>query len=85
MARGRAIMPAHFPQRAGATAGPATPASMQPDLMSLPFHTAVSELEKRLIENALHLAQGNKTEAANRLQINRRLLYQKIDEHQIKE
>ena len=53
--------------------------------MSLPFHKAVGELEKRLIENALRLAEGNKTEAANRLQINRRLLYQKIEEHHIKE
>ena len=86
MARGRAIMPSHFPQRLTAPAA-AIPgaASADLDLMSLPFHKAVGELEKRLIENALRLAQGNKTEAANRLQINRRLLYQKIEEHQIKE
>ena len=45
------------------------------ELLSLPFHKAVGELE--LIENALRLASGNRTEAANRLQINRRLLYQK--------
>jgi DNA-binding NtrC family response regulator len=55
------------------------------DLLSLPFHKAVGELEKKMIECALKLASGNKTEAANRLQINRRLLYQKMMEHQIKE
>jgi len=84
MARGRAIMPPHFPERVGsppaAGAGP-----IEADLLSLPFHKAVGELERNLIENALRLSAGNKTEAASRLQINRRLLYQKMAEHQIKE
>jgi DNA-binding NtrC family response regulator len=84
MARGRAIMPPHFPERVGsppaAGAGP-----IEADLLSLPFHKAVGELERNLIENALRLSAGNKTEAASRLQINRRLLYQKMVEHQIKE
>ena len=84
MARGRVIMPSHFPQMAAPAS--ATGASlMEADLLSLPFHKAVGELEKRLIENAIHLASGNKTEAANRLMINRRLLYQKMNEHQIKD
>ena len=83
MARGRVILPSHFPQRAGASA--AVPGAMESDLLSLPFHKAVGELEKKLIENALRLASGNKTEAANRLKINRRLLYQKMVEHEIKE
>jgi DNA-binding NtrC family response regulator len=83
MARGRAIMPSHFPQMASLSpANGARPAKS--DLLSLPFHTAVEELEKQLISNALALSGGNKTEAANRLQINRRLLYQKMTEHQIK-
>ncbi len=83
MARGRAIMPSHFPQMASLS--PANGASpVKSDLLSLPFHTAVEELEKQLISNALALSGGNKTEAANRLQINRRLLYQKMTEHQIK-
>ena len=77
-------MPAHLPQVAG---GPSLPpvGPNDADLLSLPFHKSVGELEKRLVENALLLASGNKTEAANRLQINRRLLYQKMIEHQIKE
>jgi DNA-binding NtrC family response regulator len=84
MARGRVIMPSHFPQKINSPISP-VPGSADPDLMSLPFHSAVGALEKKLIENALRAAQGNKTEAANRLQINRRLLYQKMEEHRIKE
>lgn len=84
MARGRVIMPSHFPQKLNSPISP-VPGSADPDLMSLPFHSAVAALEKKLIENALRAAQGNKTEAASRLQINRRLLYQKMEEHQIKE
>jgi two-component system, NtrC family, response regulator len=53
--------------------------------MVLPFHKALAELERRLIEKALRESAGNKTEAANRLQINRRLLYDKIQEHNIGE
>jgi DNA-binding NtrC family response regulator len=84
MARGRAIMPSHFPQRVASSAAPVA-SPTEADLLSLPFHKAVGELEKRLIESAIRNAAGNKTEAANRLQINRRLLYQKMIEHQIKE
>ena len=84
MARGRVIMPVHFPQRQGSLADLGAD-QMEVDLLSLPFHKAVGELEKRLIENALRQSSGNKTEAANQLQINRRLLYQKIVQHQINE
>ncbi|HXZ20752.1 MAG TPA: helix-turn-helix domain-containing protein [Candidatus Acidoferrales bacterium] len=42
-------------------------------------------LEKRMIENALQEAGGNRTEAANRLQINRLLLYNKMVEHGIED
>jgi DNA-binding NtrC family response regulator len=78
------ILPVHFPHMA-VSSSPSGAGSLETDLLSLPFHKAVGELEKKLIENALRLASGNKTEAANRLQINRRLLYQKMVEHQIKE
>lgn len=84
MARGRVIMPSHFPQKAAA-ASAADNGHRETDLLSLPFHQAVGELEKQLIESALRLSSGNKTEAASRLQINRRLLYQKMAEHQIKD
>jgi len=39
--------------------------------VSLPFHKALAELKRRLIEQALRDARGKKTDAANRLQINR--------------
>ncbi|MGA7852102.1 MAG: sigma-54 dependent transcriptional regulator [Candidatus Acidiferrales bacterium] len=82
MARGRVLMPIHFPAKPVADNGSAIKQS-QSDLLSLPFHKSIAELEKRLIENALHETKGNKTEAADRLQINRRLLYNKIEEHKI--
>jgi DNA-binding NtrC family response regulator len=84
MARGRVIMPSHFPQGAGAGAAPG-PNGFEASLLALPFYKAVGELEKKLIEAAILRTSGNKTEAANQLQINRRLLYQKMAEHEIKE
>jgi two-component system response regulator AtoC len=84
MARGRVIMPSHFPQRSAAGALPGSN-GFEASLLALPFHKAVGELEKKLIETAILRASGNKTEAANQLQINRRLLYQKMAEHEIKE
>jgi DNA-binding NtrC family response regulator len=47
-------------------------------LLKLPFHAAVTEFEKRLIETALAESSGNKADAARRLQIHRRLLYEKL-------
>jgi two-component system, NtrC family, response regulator AtoC len=53
------------------------------DLLELSFKDAVGKLEKLLIEKALREANGNRTEAAQKLEINRRLLYDKIKEHGI--
>jgi transcriptional regulator with PAS, ATPase and Fis domain len=83
MARGRVIIPAHFPVRATDNEEANNGRSLHADLMSLPFHKSIAELEKRLIEKALRESAGNKTEAADRLQINRRLLYNKLLEHKI--
>jgi DNA-binding NtrC family response regulator len=82
MARGRVLMLAHFPPKLTEN-GENGSAHSALDLLSLPFHKSIAELEKRLIEKALKEAEGNKTDAANRLQINRRLLYNKMTEHQI--
>jgi len=84
MARGRVVMPNHFPTRVE-TGQCGSSCQAQIDLFSLPFHKSVAELEKRLIIDALREAAGNKTEAANRLQINRRLLYKKMVDYEIKE
>jgi DNA-binding NtrC family response regulator len=84
MARGRVVMPSHFPVRPNERfQDDANQTDV--DLLSLPFHKSIAELEKRLIENALRTSGGNKTEAANRLEINRRLLYNKMLEHNIPE
>ena len=82
MARGRVIMPSHFPSKDGSEPR-GEPHSLRTELLSLPFHKAVAELEKALITNALRDSKGNKTDAADRLQINRRLLYKKITDYSI--
>ncbi len=53
------------------------------DLLDLPFKEAVGTLEKLLVEKALRDSDGNRTEAALKLEINRRLLYDKIKEYRI--
>ncbi len=84
MARGRVLMPEHFPSRTGSN-GQRDSQQLEIDLLSLPFHKSIAKLEKRLIQKAIAESAGNKTEAANRLQINRRLLYNKMTEHNIEE
>jgi DNA-binding NtrC family response regulator len=84
MARGRVVMPGHFPARADSN-GERDHRQLEIDLLSLPFHKSISALEKRLIEKAIKDSGGNKSEAANHLQINRRLLYNKMEEHKIEE
>ena len=83
MARGRVVMPEHFPAQASSGNGDAH--ELEVDLLALPFHKSIAELEKRLIRKVLRDSAGNKSEAANRLQINRRLLYNKMEEHKIEE
>jgi DNA-binding NtrC family response regulator len=84
MARGRVIMSEHFPVK-GSSGSNGDARQLEVDLLALPFHRSIAELEKRLIRKVLKESAGNKTEAANRLQINRRLLYNKIEEHKIEE
>jgi DNA-binding NtrC family response regulator len=84
MARGRVIMPEHFPAKTNSNAN-GDSHQFEIDLLDLPFHKSIAELEKRLIARALRESSGNKSEAANRLQINRRLLYNKMEEHKIDE
>lgn len=82
MARGRVVMPSHFPIDSTATPGNHSNGSKS-EFLSLPFHKAVAELERSLIEKALRESAGNKTDAADRLQINRRLLYKKLADYKI--
>jgi DNA-binding NtrC family response regulator len=46
--------------------------------IGMPFHDAVARWERHLIEQALKAAHGNKSDAARRLGIHRRLLYEKL-------
>ncbi len=45
----------------------------------LPFHESVARWERHLIDRAILLSGGNKSDAARRLGIQRRLLYEKLD------
>jgi DNA-binding NtrC family response regulator len=45
---------------------------------AMPFHEAVASWERHLIEQALEASHGNKSDAARRLGIHRRLLYEKL-------
>jgi len=47
-------------------------------LAKLPLHDSVAEWEKFRISQALKKSDGNKAEAARRLGVHRRLLYEKI-------
>jgi DNA-binding NtrC family response regulator len=49
----------------------------------LPFHEAVGTWERHLIEQALKASHGNKSDAARRLGIHRRLLYEKLTQFDI--
>jgi DNA-binding NtrC family response regulator len=44
----------------------------------MPFHDAVASWERHLVEQALQASHGNKSDAARRLGIHRRLLYEKL-------
>ena len=46
--------------------------------IGMPFHNAVASWERHLIERAMKASQGNKSDAARRLGIHRRLLYEKL-------
>ena len=45
---------------------------------ALPFHEAVASWERHLLEQASKASHGNKSDAARRLGIHRRLLYEKL-------
>jgi len=47
---------------------------------TLPFHQSVARWERHLISRALEQSGGNKSEAAKRLGIQRRLLYEKLQQ-----
>jgi DNA-binding NtrC family response regulator len=60
------------------TEATATKESKLEKLLDLPFHESVQAWERLLIDRALEAANGNKAEAARKLDIHRRLLYEKL-------
>ena len=74
-ANGRVILAEHlqFEQQSVQTDG-----QWMEALARLPLHDSVAEWEKFRISQALKQSDGNKAEAARRLGVHRRLLYEKI-------
>jgi len=77
-AGGRAITAEQIQEELSTPKSPASGSFDVPLASSLPFHDAVASWERHLIEQALKAAQGNKSDAARRLGIHRRLLYEKL-------
>lgn len=81
-AGGRAITIEEIDGQLSRTSTSQTESSME-SLLALPFHDAVASLEKQLLQNALNSAGENKAEAARRLGIHRRLLYEKLQQYRL--
>ncbi len=80
LAQGRVVNPEHL--RFANTDG----SSGSDDLsryLRMPFHESVGAWEKLLVQQALQHAGGNKAEAARALGIQRRLLYEKLKQHNL--
>jgi DNA-binding NtrC family response regulator len=77
-AGGRAITAEQIQEELTKAKSPAPGAFDTQAAIGMPFHDAVANWERYLIEQALKAAQGNKSDAARRLGIHRRLLYEKL-------
>jgi len=64
---------------------PADVASLPPQWLDGDLPTALARLEKAMIVHALAVCGGNRTEAARRLNINRQLLYAKMQRYGLAE
>ena len=63
------------------TSGSLTQAPLQHELLAGDLPGAVARLEETMILKALEACGGNRTEAAQRLNINRQLLYTKMQRY----
>ena len=77
-AGGRAITAEHIQEELAKAKRPPSGAFDAHAATGMPFHEAVASWERHLIEQALKASNGNKSDAARRLQIHRRLLYEKL-------
>ncbi len=76
-ARGRAITAEQIEEELTRAKNPAPGVFDALAATALPFHEAVGSWERHLIEQALKASNRNKSDAARRLGIHRRLLYEK--------
>lgn len=76
LSRGARILPEHL----ALPGAPATGDDFDQVPLNIGLHEAVRRLERRLLERALAASGGNRTGAADLLQINRRLLYDRLRE-----
>ena len=81
-AGGRAITAEMIEEQLSTNHVSSTGISLQ-TLLSLPFHDAVASLEKLLLQEVLRSVGENKSEAARRLGIHRRFLYEKLQQHKL--
>ena len=79
VAGGRAITGAMIQEQLGGLTRKGPGLELE-SLLDLPFHESVAKWEQKLIAHAMEAAQGNKSVAARRLGIHRRLLYEKIQQ-----
>ena len=77
-AGGRAITAEQIQEELSKAKNPAPGSFDIQSATSLPFHDAIASWERHLIDQALKAAHGNKSDAARRLGIHRRLLYEKL-------
>jgi DNA-binding NtrC family response regulator len=64
---------------------PAGPESVPPQWLNADLPTAIAKLERAMIVHALDSCGGNRAEAARRLNINRQLLYTKMQRYRVSE
>jgi len=77
-AAGRAITVEQIQEELAKPTSPTTCVFDTQAFAGVPFHDAVAGWERYLIEQALKASHGNKSDAARRLRIHRRLLYEKL-------
>lgn len=81
-AGGRAITIEEIDDQISRNSTSQTEPSME-SLLALPFHDAVANLEKQLLQDAVIVAGNNKAEAARRLGMRRRLVYEKLQQYRL--
>jgi DNA-binding NtrC family response regulator len=79
-AGGRAITAEQIQEELTKAKSPAAGAFDAQAAIGMPFHDSVASWERYLIEQALKSSGGNKSDAARKLGIHRRLLYEKLSQ-----